>query len=68
MDETAQERVRRLRPLVPNCVTDQRLQLCIAEGWSDRQIVTRDLHPQFGSPTTRLSAGAARRRTHISSG
>lgn len=43
MAESNIERARRLRPLVPNCVTDRALRLRIAEGWDDHQIVTHDL-------------------------
>ncbi len=43
MAESNLERARRLRPLVPNCVTDRTLRLRIADGWDDHQIVTHDL-------------------------
>lgn len=43
MAESNIERARRLRPLVPNCITDRTLRLRIAEGWDDHQILTHDL-------------------------
>ncbi|HEY1076719.1 MAG TPA: hypothetical protein VGE51_08515 [Fontimonas sp.] len=43
MSESIIERARRLRPLVPNCVTDRILRMRIAAGWDDQQIVTHDL-------------------------
>ncbi len=43
MSESITERLRRLRPLVPNAVKDKILMLRIRQGWDDQRIVMSDL-------------------------
>lgn len=50
MSESIIERLRRLRPLVPNSVKDRILMLRIREGWDDQRIVMADLVPVPASP------------------
>lgn len=45
MSETNDQRFKRLRLLVPNCVPDATLRVRVDSGWSDHQIVTTDLRP-----------------------
>lgn len=45
MSESITERLRRLRPLVPNAVKDKILMLRIRQGWDDQRIVMSDLVP-----------------------
>lgn len=45
MEETAGQRLTRLRPLLPNTVPEHVLRVRIEAGWSDNQIVTTDLVP-----------------------
>lgn len=64
MAESIVERARRLRPLVPNCVTDRALRMRITEGWDDHQIVTHDLLSQPDLSTRLATAPRARRPRH----
>lgn len=59
MPETTDQRLARLRPLLPNTVPERVLRTRIEAGWDDHRIVTTDLVPQ--SYTGRAASPSFRR-------
>lgn len=56
--ETVEQRFKRLRILVPNCVPDAVIRQYMDRGWDDQRIVVTDLRPlhitgRAGSPMFR---------------